>query len=405
MEASALPQTQLRYLIRHFFSRFFDTETFSTPHADMHLLLVQILALLVMPGELKIVMSAFKYGLNAALPVAFRDQEVLIDEHFFLCFSMILTGFVTVFEWDALFPDQKDYCNLTPLPVKPYTILLAKVIALSFFVVLFNIAINGLPTLMFPGVILVPSKVPGSAGYAISTHEAVMYYIGHAIALFSSSLFVFTIFIAIHALLLLIFPARLVRTVSRYTQLVLILIIVCALFSNVNAARLIMEANALIYFMPPFWFLGLYEVLIGHHSPVFIALAKLACAGVSVAGFVSMLSYILSYRASMYKGFQSAGLACYPVSGFKKIWTWALHKTLLRGAMERASFHFISQTVIRRQDHMLYWGSFIAVGIAFIYFQCYAIRSGYRLELSHHPEVLLSFPLIMSFISFNDKTS
>jgi hypothetical protein len=333
----------------------------------------------------------------SGLQAAFRDQAVLIDEYFFLCLSMVLTGFVTVFEWDSLFPDQKEFYNLTPLPIKPYIIFFAKMIALLLFVVLFNVAINALPALMFPSVVLTKSSTPGTAGFIISNYEVTMYHIGHAMGVFLSSLFVFTILIASRALFLLIIPAKMVRTVSRYMQLALILVFLCALFSNVNADRLIMEGNAAIYFLPPFWFLGLYEVLIGHHNGVFNTLAMMAWMGVAIACFISILTYAISYRLSMQKGFQSAGLASYPVSGIGKIWTRILHKTFLRGSMERASFHFISQTVFRRQDHMLYWGSFIAVGIASICVECYAIRSGYRLDLAHHPLVLLSFPLIMSF--------
>ena len=60
----------------------------------------------------------------AMLPTGVRfDQpfangwELVIDYYFFVLYSMVVMGFVMVFEWDALFPDRKDYIILTPLPL------------------------------------------------------------------------------------------------------------------------------------------------------------------------------------------------------------------------------------------------------------------------------------------------
>lgn len=220
---NSLAQIQLRHLTGHFFRRFFDTETFATPHADMHLLFVQILALLVMPGVLKTLDSIFKYSHLAWLPIASRDQAVLIDTHSFLVSSMILTGVITIFEWDALFPDDKDIYNLTPLPIKPMTLFFAKVITLSLFVAFVNIAINGISTLLFPSIILSASPKPGTAGWHIPIYQVIPYTAGHAISLFLSTVFMFTVMIALRAWSILLFPVRLLRATSRYTQLALIL--------------------------------------------------------------------------------------------------------------------------------------------------------------------------------------
>ena len=44
---------------------------------------------------------------------------------------MVVMGFVMVFEWDALFPDRKDYLILTPLPLPANSIFVGKVLALT----------------------------------------------------------------------------------------------------------------------------------------------------------------------------------------------------------------------------------------------------------------------------------
>jgi len=67
---------------------------------------------------------------------------------------MILLGFITVFEWDMLFPDRKDYLILTPMPVTTRTVFNAKFAALAAFLLAFTVAINLFPTFLFPNAVL-----------------------------------------------------------------------------------------------------------------------------------------------------------------------------------------------------------------------------------------------------------
>src|SRR5512137_1687486 len=106
MGDNSLPQTQFRRLAMHFFGRFFDSEAIAAPHTDMHLLFVQILGLLVVPGLLKTYLSLASYSALAHGPLSVREHAELVDQYFFLCVSMLLIGFITVFEWDTLFPDH-----------------------------------------------------------------------------------------------------------------------------------------------------------------------------------------------------------------------------------------------------------------------------------------------------------
>jgi hypothetical protein len=397
MELISLPRSQLRYLVRHFFGRFFDTELIATLGTEMNLLFVQIAAMLVMPGLLISFLSITKYSYLAWFPIAGRDKAVLLDMHLSISISMILTGFITTFEWEALFPDRKDYNNLSPLPIKPRKLFFAKVISLALFVVLFHIAINGLPMFLFPGMVLACSLKPGTAGFNIPPTLQGQYLAGHAVGLFLSTLFIFSSLITLRAIFLLVFPARMLRLASRFTQLSVLLILLCALFGGGNAAQLIAEENRWVFWLPPFWFLGIFETMIGHHSIVVVGLAKIAYAAAALSGSLALFTYTVSYQMSMRKGFQSAGVVSYPVTRIKKIWAFLLHKTILRKPIERASFHFIGQTAFRRQEHVLYWGSFIAVGAAFVFSDLSAVKAGSIAESSKQFAMLLSSPLIISF--------
>lgn len=51
----------------------------------------------------------------------------------FMSVSTILIMLVTLFEWEIIYLDKKDYLNLMPLPIKTGAIFLAKFISLVFF--------------------------------------------------------------------------------------------------------------------------------------------------------------------------------------------------------------------------------------------------------------------------------
>src|SRR5437867_4368435 len=62
------------------------------------------------------------------------------DRYVFVCYSMVVMGFVMTFKWDSLFPDRRDYLILTPLPISLQEFFAAKVISLCGFLLLFVIA-------------------------------------------------------------------------------------------------------------------------------------------------------------------------------------------------------------------------------------------------------------------------
>lgn len=67
---------------------------------------VQILAFLAVPGFFVAFYLIPKYAVVAALPA--QMWVIVPDRYFFVSYSMAVMGFVTVFEWDVLFPDRRD---------------------------------------------------------------------------------------------------------------------------------------------------------------------------------------------------------------------------------------------------------------------------------------------------------
>src|SRR3954468_1283182 len=134
-------------LVRHFFGRFFDNEIV-TQESDMRTNVVQTLGFVAVPG----MFAAF-----AMLPAGLRvDQPfdhgwaIVMNYYFFVLYSMVVMGFVMVFEWDALSPDRKDYIILTPLPLGGWSIFLSKVAALILFLGFFVLDANILGMVLGP---------------------------------------------------------------------------------------------------------------------------------------------------------------------------------------------------------------------------------------------------------------
>src|SRR5215468_11593298 len=143
---------RFKTLVRHFFSRFFDKDSLS-PDADERANVIQIVTMLALPGA---IVSLFTI---ADHPLIRSDLTRLWlragDRYVFICYSMVVMGFVMTFKWDSLFPDRRDYLILTPLPISLREFFAAKVISLCGFLLLFITAINVFSCAIVPYVYVV----------------------------------------------------------------------------------------------------------------------------------------------------------------------------------------------------------------------------------------------------------
>src|SRR5688572_7864894 len=143
---------QFRALIDHFFNRFFDKDSLS-PDADERANVIQIIGILAVPGA---VISLF---MIVDHPLIRSDLARLWartgDRYGFVCYAMVVMGFVMTFKWDSLFPDRRDYLILTSLPITLRQFFAARVIALCKFLGFFALAINFFSCLFIPYIYLV----------------------------------------------------------------------------------------------------------------------------------------------------------------------------------------------------------------------------------------------------------
>jgi hypothetical protein len=383
---------QFHSLVEHFWWRFFDLESIAAPQVEKNLLIVQTLALLVLPGALKAFMLFPKYGHYMWRPIAERDLATLDDKCFFISLSMILIGFLSVFEWEALFPDRKDYLILTPFPIKTHTVFLAKISALSLYLLAFTAAIDFCPTVFFP---------LGVLARRASTFQCARYVFSHAVSVLLINVFIFFSAISLRGIILTIFPGRAAKSISRWIRFFCLLALLCALFAFPGVPpvnELIHSSNPLNILYPPLWFLGIYELLLGSRDPAILHLAGRAITAVAAGGVLSALTYAACFRKFMSNSIESAGSESTAPVAIKSAGNSALHQWFIRKPEDRASFHFVGQTLFRDPRHVLYVGSFLAVGISIAAMSLIGVLYGTDRSVVPYLEVvILAIPLVLSF--------
>ncbi|HXK03888.1 MAG TPA: hypothetical protein VMS37_15910, partial [Verrucomicrobiae bacterium] len=262
-------------LARHFFGRFFDNEIVSQ-HGDMRTNVVQAFGLVATPG---IFLPFYMIPQRTRFDQPFLHNWILLsDYYFFVLYSMVVMGFVMVFEWDAIFPDRKDYLILTPLPLGGGAIFAGKTAALMVFLGLFLLDANFFCTLLGPLV----SGGPEATGAIVWRLFAV-----HAAAVAGGGAFVVLCIASIQGVLINVLTGRAFRRISPWVQMSVMGLLIVVLFLTplmcASIRPLVTSRSPLLWWFPPFWFLAMYlDLLPGQPAgPLFHQIAPLARQGLA----------------------------------------------------------------------------------------------------------------------------
>ncbi len=380
---------QRRLLARHFLDRFFSGELVSR-QAEARITLIHILVVLTVPGFVISAGLINKYAALAHGPEAAGYLAALDDKTWFLYFSMVVMGFVTVLEWDSLFPDRRDYLILASLPIGSRTVLAAKVKALFQFLLLFTVFVNLMPALLFPFI--------AGGGPLVFLARFVF---SHVVSVFAGNAFVFLSLIALQGLLMSLLGPGAFRKISRLVQFLLLVSLLTLFFLMpiVSFAKLKQSPVALALF-PPAWFLGLYETLLRGRTPEFAALAWQAVAGLSVAGLGFTVTYLAAYRRHVRRVLEGVRTGTQGRATWREALGSLAQRILFRSAGERAVFNFILRTLMGSEKHRVYLGAYLGVGVAFVAMGVISLvgRHGYS-ALHEFRSELLSTPLVLAFFT------
>ncbi|HWE49501.1 MAG TPA: hypothetical protein VG273_06925 [Bryobacteraceae bacterium] len=372
-----------KILLKMFQDRFFEDDTVS-PGSGFETNIYQVLgflftvgffvAYLAMPAFLEL---TFQKVRTPVVTWALRDFRL-----FFPAFSFAVIGFTTVFQWDMLFPDRRDFLILSQFPVPLRDVFAAKCGALLIFLGLLTGALNFFPTAasaffcMFKadawgfGLRLIIAQVTASAGAAVFA----FFFIG-----------------ALQGILINATSPRIFRRISPWVQTIGMSLMVLSAFGYPVYVLLLKPAAearaAWLWFFPPVWFTGIYDILLPGGDPFF---ASLGYYGIKVLAIV-ILCFCLTWAFGFKSHFQRTletedTLARPPAQG--------RFRGMASSPEEWAIFVFCRKTLARSTKHRLFLATWLSVGISAAMFVGLSVRSG-KIELSQ--EGLRIVPFLIAF--------
>ena len=356
-------------LVRHFFGRFFDNESLS-PQADASANLGALLGMLAVPGA---------FLIFVLLSVTLTGWGLVTFRFFFVAYAMITIAFIVVFKWDALFPDARDSLILSPLPLSPALLFVAKISALAVMVGLFLADVSVFGILLWPAI----DNTGGSSLRVMAAHTASIAAAGLFAALAAASF---------QGILVTLLPHAVFRRVSSWMQTLLMSLLVMLLFLipllGHSIKGLALTNHPLLRSFPGFWYIGVYELLLpatGH--PALLAAGHIGLPALALAGVVLVCTYLPAYRRhcrNVLNGAQPgrAGRGTLR-GGVERV----LNRFVLRFPVERAVFWFITATIARSMKHRLFLATYAGFGAAL------AVLSFFSGPLG-----ILRLPLTLSFV-------
>jgi hypothetical protein len=354
------PARQTLVLGRHFFQRLFQNDVIAFEDQMKE----KVFLLMAMVAALGWVLTNTLFSQYMFIEDAGQSW---LEKLAFLSFFMLLLGLAVVLEWDVLFPDRRDHLNLTPLPVRPLTLIGAKFAAFAVFVGAYTAAVSVFS--LFGITIFLPKWNGDTVG------SAAAYAIAHVAAEAAAFAFVFLLFLLLEAVLLAVLGERIFRTASLVLRFVLILgvgFILVAGLSDLSAVQRALETvagmresrPAALLWWPPVWFASIYECLIGRSSPFFQAGANIGLAALLILALLSRAAMSLGYRRLLRTTGEVRTRRGDLGRRLGRIGAAGLDRILLRGQPEKAVFHFMTGTIRKSALHKVRLAGSLAFSLA-----------------------------------------
>jgi hypothetical protein len=341
-------------LFRHFLRRFFDSDLITaTEHTPTALVgavsvLMQWMFIYIQPLKLK-------YEHFSKLPVAGPYRAaVRADELWLITLVMAAIGLLTAIKWQSLFPGLRDYRALASLPIRPWQMFASKLLALLAVSAAAAIIVNALPSLTFPALCAGRWAIQPALGGRVFAHFA---------ASAAASLFFLFGLVALEGVLLNLLRPRLFGRVTGSLQGVLVAAMLMLLVLSFSIQPRIADAAIqprLARWLPPVWFLGLYQRLSGDPDPAMGILAHRALMALAAAIALTLAAYAMSYgrhRALLVEGIAPGGK--------NRRWAAAALDWLVPEPRQQAVVSFIVKTLANSGQHrtilMAYGGFGLAI--------------------------------------------
>jgi hypothetical protein len=372
---------QFRVLYREFLFRMVDLEVLSA-HAlgDANKLLGQFAALLVFISNL-LSIAAFGFAGSHMAPVA-RLAFTMVIEHFLIATTMLVVGLFAVLSWDSTFPDRRDVLVLAPLPVRARTMFLAKVAAVATSLSLTVVLLHGASGLIWPLAFSIQATpqmlpaftldatpatislqfvlVPASSGFS----GLLRWFAAYWFTMLASGAFIYCGVLCVQGLAAQVLPRRLFLRVSGILQLGAFCLFVCGYFLQPVFGGLdsltAPEIRRLLFWVPSYWFLGLFHELNGSMHPALAPLARQAWIGLAVVLCGTAVAYTLSYLHTLRRIVEEPDIT----PGLHRV-SWLPR---FGNRMQTAIGQFTVRTLARSRQHRMILAFYLGIGFALTIF-------------------------------------
>ncbi len=330
--------------------------------SELNLSFGALLAILAVPGGFMSILLFDKYSSLLAWMRRRPMMDALVislpDKYFFIVFSMVITGIVTVIKWDRILPGRQDYANLAPLPLPSRNILIANLAAIVLLASIFAVDVNAASAVLFPFVVL---SAKGSLA------EIFVFMGVHALCVILASAFTFFGCFAIMGFLMTFLPRRALRPVSMLARLLILMTLIAGLCTSFAVSPLIAKLHAdphnWIRWMPPLWYLGLYQSLQGRAAPEFRGLVDFAWEAAGAVFLLALAFGSLSYTRYFQKIPESADSPQPRQRRPLRIASTWLSRLFLGNPVERACYFFGLRALLRSESHGILFGGFLGLGL------------------------------------------
>jgi hypothetical protein len=384
--------TPYRRLLRLAYRRFFENDL-TSPDGGYEANIQQALAITSTPGMFVSFFLMPAFFEVATRPIDARGLMALrLIRLFFPAFSFSVVGFAAFLQWNKLFPDRRDFLVLGPFPVPVRTFFGARLSALCLFLLLLTAAVNFFPTLLVPFFSL---SVPEfrRAGYLRDLGSQIA-------ATGGASIFAFFLVAALQGVLINVTSPSFFRRISPWVQALgmsamILSLLLFPIYSMLLPSAALAHARWL-WFVPPVWFTGMYDLMLPPSDPLFLHFAALAAFAIACAIALFCLAWGLGFQRHYRRTLESEDTdQRKPRNGLLRHLAASSAFAFLRGSPEEgAIFRFAGRILARSSGHRLFLACYWSVGIAIGLLTTVVVRDG-RLGLSG--EGLHSFPLLIVF--------
>jgi hypothetical protein len=262
----------------------------------------------------------------------------------FIAGTMLIVGLVTVVSWDAIFPDRRDAMVLGPLPVKPGTILAAKLAASGALLGIGVAALNfGMGTML-------PIVMGGS-------------FVGKLRALFAwwftmiaITVFLYGAVLAVQGWTALLLPRRAFLRLSAVLQLAAFALFLTTWIFQPGLADLASMPGHPEGRWPGCWFLCLMLQVDGRLPPEHAWMARRAWIGLGISTAAAATSLLFCYVRTMKKTVEEPDLL--PGSRGRRFpMRWG-------DALTTAIVQFSIRSLGRSKQHRVIYAFFLAITFA-----------------------------------------